>query len=134
MENKQIVLTVEDEALMSMALTLVLESKYDIHPVKSAECMFKVLENGLMPNIILMDIALDGMDGIKAIELLKNDIRYKDIPIIVVSSYDTKENRFKAFNAGAIDFIAKPIESTLLKFLIKVHIKEVGNEACNNRC
>ena len=60
---------------------------------------------------ILMDIMMPEIDGIEACRRLKGDPRVCDIPIIVVTAADESETLSAAFAAGAMDFIAKPIDS-----------------------
>ena len=62
----------------------------------------------VQPDIILMDLRMPIMDGIKAIQELKKDPNLSDIPIIVISAWANKENREESMKAGAIKFFEKP--------------------------
>ncbi|WP_094604216.1 Protein-glutamate methylesterase/protein-glutamine glutaminase [Sporomusa silvacetica DSM 10669] len=72
---------------------------------------------GLAKNIdlILMDGVMPGIDGIKACQLIKSHTCFKDVPIIIITANDNAETLDKAFAAGAIDFITKPIKQLELK-------------------
>lgn len=79
-----------------------------------------------LPDIIIMDWEMPGMDGIKATKLLKQNQITKDIPVIIatgirISSTDLKE----AFEAGASDFIRKPLEKIEFIARINSHLKHV---------
>ena len=75
------------------------------------------------PDLILLDINMPEMDGYEACRILKSDLRTKEIPIIFISTQNEKFNRLRAFEVGAIDYIAKPIliEETLAR--VGVHLK-----------
>lgn len=65
--------------------------------------------NGTCVDLILMDIRMPGIDGIEATRLIKNDKNLSDIPVIVVSATEDETNLERAFEAGAIDYIRKPV-------------------------
>ena len=71
------------------------------------------------PDLILMDINMPYMDGIEACKTIKKIDDFKYIPIIFVTCHTSKEYKTKAFNAGGIDYITKPIDVT--EFLIRIN-------------
>jgi phosphoserine phosphatase RsbU/P len=79
------------------------------------------------PDIILIDIEMPVMDGIEAIEKIKSNPELKAIPIIIMSS---TRNFQKAFDAGADDFILKPINQLelLLRIQLNIKLSNVVNE------
>lgn len=87
----------------------------DVLLADSAESAFKILrlDDPSGPNIvvdlILMDIVMPGMDGIKACQAIRKNVYFEDIPIIMVSVLDDIKNLQKSFAAGAVDYIAKPV-------------------------
>ncbi|MBF0117484.1 MAG: response regulator [Desulfobacterales bacterium] len=74
-------------------------------------------------DLILMDINMPDIDGIEATRLIKGNLEFKDIPIIIVTVLDTKISLEEAFNAGAIDYITKPISRVELKCRVKSILK-----------
>lgn len=66
------------------------------------------------PDLILLDLMMPEVSGIDVIDFLKKDPQTKEIPIIVITAYDSEENLLKSFNIGAIDYIKKPINKTEL--------------------
>jgi len=66
------------------------------------------------PDVILMDLMMPEVSGIEAINNLKRDPQTNEIPVIVITAYDSDENLFKSFNSGAVDYIKKPINKTEL--------------------
>jgi CheY-like chemotaxis protein len=63
-----------------------------------------------MPDIILMDIVLGGMDGWEASRLIKGDLRTKGIPIIVLTASALSTDREKSIEVGCADFDIKPVD------------------------
>jgi two-component system cell cycle response regulator DivK len=61
------------------------------------------------PNLILMDIQLPVMDGIEATQILKQDLKTKNIPILALTSYAMKGDKEKILQAGCDSYLAKPI-------------------------
>jgi sigma-B regulation protein RsbU (phosphoserine phosphatase) len=105
----------EDSCELNEA-ALVSAGYQDVRAVKSAWEAFKALDIGRVPrespplaDIILLDIVMPEVDGIEACARIRNDPRYADTPILMVTSLDDVENLNSAFAAGATDYIAKPV-------------------------
>ena len=77
---------------------------------EQAQCML----TGTLPDLILMDIALPGMDGLTLTRKLKADPRFKEIPIIVLTASAMKGDDRKALEAGCTSYITKPIDTRKL--------------------
>src|SRR2546422_6603702 len=63
------------------------------------------------PSIILMDIALPGMDGLQATNILKQDPHTSHIPVVALTAHAMKGDADKALAAGCIGYITKPIDT-----------------------
>lgn len=61
------------------------------------------------PDLILLDIEMPGMDGFEVCKKIKSDKSLDQIPIIFISGYGNEANKVDGFNAGAVDYITKPI-------------------------
>ena len=70
------------------------------------------------PHLILMDIQMPVMDGLKAFEILKKDPETRDIPVVALTSYAMKGDRERLLEAGFAAYISKPIDTR--EFLKKV--------------
>lgn len=75
------------------------------------------------PEIILLDISMPDVDGFDFCEMLKNDEKTKDIPIIFISALNSTEDKIRGFKLGAVDFIAKPFELQEIKLRVNTHLK-----------
>jgi CheY-like chemotaxis protein len=76
----------------------------------------------LVPDLILLDIQLPEMDGYAVARELREYTPLDQVPIIVVTSYAMQGDREKALNAGANDYIEKPIEPTTFVGKISKHL------------
>lgn len=76
-----------------------------------------------MPQIILLDIVMPDINGYQFCEMLKNNPLTKDIPVIFVSAANNHDEKIKAFNLGAVDFISKPFNYGEVVMRINTHLK-----------
>jgi putative two-component system response regulator len=73
----------------------------------------------LLPDLILLDIAMPRLDGLEACRRLKADPLTRRIPVVMFTSLTDRESRIRALEAGANDFLGKPIDGTEL--IVRVH-------------
>jgi len=76
-----------------------------------------------MPDLILMDIQMPVMDGITAVNILKNDPRTLGIKVIALTSFAMKGDRERFMAAGFVDYIAKPINTRELPEIVKKYLE-----------
>lgn len=74
-------------------------------------------------DLILLDVMMPEMDGYETCKRLKSDDETKDIPVIFTSALSETIDKVKAFNAGAVDYVTKPIELEEILARINTHIK-----------
>jgi len=111
------ILVVDDSISQAMLLTGILrQAGYDnIVEAHDAAAALDTLENGVGRDgdpdvdLILMDIVMPGMDGIEATKRLKADERFRDVPVIMVTVRDEVASLERALEAGANDYISKPV-------------------------
>ncbi|MBC8178455.1 MAG: response regulator, partial [Desulfobacteraceae bacterium] len=108
--NKKILLVEDNEMNRELATDLLELAGYVIIPAETAEEGLKLAREEL-PDLILMDISLPGMDGIEAAGILKQDDETKDIPVVALSAHAMKGDEEKALVAGLIGYITKPIDT-----------------------
>lgn len=82
----------------------------------------KVVER-LWPQMIILDIAMPGMDGYEVCEILKKDPKTREIPIVFISAYDNPEDVVKGFHIGGEDYITKPFLPEVVKVRVGLHLK-----------
>jgi len=115
------IIVVDDNLEYLTAIKNVLKTSYDVYPTDSASNMFELL-NRFLPDLILLDVAMQNVNGYETAKMLKNDGRFKDIPIIFLTSLDDPESELEGLNLGAIDYIHKPFIAQLLLRRIMTHL------------
>jgi two-component system nitrogen regulation response regulator NtrX len=101
------ILIVDDEASIRQSLGAILTDEgYDVLTADSGEEALKVI-NDELPNLVLLDIWLPGMDGIETLKAIKAE--HPQLRIIIMSGHGTIETAVKATKLGAFDFIEKPL-------------------------
>ena len=75
------------------------------------------------PDVILLDIQMPEMDGVEVCTILKSDIETKDIPVIFMTARTDDESIKQAFEAGAVDYIIKPIKPYELTARVKTQLE-----------
>lgn len=73
--------------------------------------------------LVLLDVLMPGLDGFGVTRRLRDDPRYADLPVIMMTVLDNREDRLRAIEAGANDFIAKPVDRTELQVRIGSQLK-----------
>lgn len=99
---------VEDDDRVRGALRLAMEDEgYDVAEAEEAEAALTYLRTTGVPDVMIVDLMLGGMDGFTCIREIRRD---HDVPIIVVSARDNTHDVVAALEAGADDFVTKPFE------------------------
>ena len=98
-----------------------LSELYQIIPAKSAEKMFEVL-NKVIPDLILLDVEMPGMNGYETIKKLKADLRFADIPVIFLTAKSDDGSEHEGLSLGAVDYVYKPFTKALLQECIEAHL------------
>lgn len=119
--NKKIILMVDDVELNHIVARAVLEDTYELYEARSAEEALKMLER-VIPDLILLDVIMSGMDGYGLIKLLKKDPVYKNIPVIFLTAETSAEAEVEGFNCGIVDYITKPFVPIVMKKRIETQI------------
>ncbi len=118
LRNKPLVLVVEDNADNMRLISDLLEI-YHIQVIQAfnpAEALIALKQQ--KPDLILMDISLQGTDGLTFTRKLKSDLGTREIPIVALTAHAMKQDRDNAFQAGCDGFIAKPIDTRALPEMI----------------
>ncbi|MDR3514998.1 MAG: fused response regulator/phosphatase [Azospirillaceae bacterium] len=75
------------------------------------------------PDLVLLDLMMPRLDGFDVCRRLRADPRFHDLPILVQSSMKRSEDRSRAFDAGATDYVTKPINALELLARIRIHLQ-----------
>lgn len=124
--NKGRILIVDDERfnLVMLEDELVLGG-YDVFTASDGEeAIEKALQ--LLPDVVLLDIIMPGMDGYEVCTRLKQSEKASHIPIVMLTALADSQSRYRGLECGAIDFLSKPVDMLELKIRLKnvVELKE----------
>jgi len=122
MNFRQSILVVDDNAVNLKALQEILKNNYKVYLAPSGERALAFLERAV-PDLILLDIEMPGMDGLEVINRLKQDSRWLDIPVIFLTALEDRAKEEQAFQMGAVDYILKPISAGVVMKRIHLHIE-----------
>ena len=116
-------LAIDDSELIHRLLQVRLQGeRLELHGALSAqEGLQKARE--LMPEVILLDIELDTMDGFEVLAHLKSDPKTQDIAVIFISGTEEAMDKVRALDQGAVDFVSKPFEVVELKARVRTAIR-----------
>lgn len=102
------IMVVDDVPEVLLILTKTLQSKgYQVVACSSGREALDEAERN-PPHLIILDVLMPEMDGFQVVELLGNNPRLKDIPVIFATGLDATESKVKAFHLGVVDYITKP--------------------------
>ena len=83
------------------------QPNYEIHTASEGLEGIELI-NKVQPELILLDIMMPGLDGYDVAAVLKDDPKTTNIPIIFITALNDIQDKLKAFEAGAVDFVTKP--------------------------
>jgi two-component system cell cycle response regulator DivK len=116
------ILIVEDNADNMQLATLVLESAgYTVLSASDAERGLALARSEL-PNLILMDIQLPGLDGLEATAILKRDDATRAIPVLALTAFAMKGDEERILAAGCDGYIAKPLSYRDFLATVSAHL------------
>lgn len=107
MDEKRHILVVDDDKLILKVAEDILEGSYVVSGTRSGEEAIAFLETSI-PDLILLDLHMPGMDGRETMHLIMNNKKWKNIPIIFLTADTKPETETECLYLGASDFITKP--------------------------
>jgi CheY-like chemotaxis protein len=114
---------VDDHPVNLKLASSVLEMEgYVVETAVDAEQAQEMLKH-TTPALILMDIALPGMDGLTLTRMLKADERLKHVPVVAMTAFAMKGDEQKALDAGCEGYITKPIDTRKLPEQVKAFLQ-----------
>jgi CheY-like chemotaxis protein len=121
------ILLVDDDMRNLFALVHVLEDRgATVITARNGQEALDVLNKDLSINIVLMDVMMPVMDGLEAMQRIRQNKLWKQLPIIALTAKAMKGDQEKCLAAGANDYLAKPVDMERLVSLIRVWLAPQG--------
>ncbi|MFN3135342.1 MAG: response regulator, partial [Candidatus Kryptonium sp.] len=124
------ILIAEDEPATRLIFATILQDKgYEVTTCENGRECIELIKNEKFDTIIL-DIRMPDMDGFEVLKVLKSNPETNDIPVIIISGNTEPQNIKRAFDEGATEFIAKPVnlEELLIRVSNVLKIKKTNDE------
>lgn len=122
--SRGIVLVVDDNPANLQVLSSFLDqSSFEVWAARSGEKALQRLENDNLPDLILLDVMMPGIDGFETCKHLKSNPRVQDIPVIFMTALSETADKVKGLRLGAVDYITKPFQHEEVLVRIENHLK-----------
>jgi two-component system chemotaxis response regulator CheY len=110
---------IDDSATMLMSMEMLLKrAGYTVTKSNSAEAAIKDLEE-ITPKLIITDLNMPGMNGIDLIQTLKQQTKFRFMPMLMLTTESQQSRREEAKRAGATGWLVKPVEPDQLIGVVK---------------
>ena len=117
---KQHIMAIDDDMEMLKQLAIMLNEKYSVSVMTSAEQAIERLSEGDKPDLILLDVMMPETDGFSMIKHLQQNPEMKSIPVIFLTGMTDAENEVRGLSLGGADYIRKPFNREVLLARIAV--------------
>ncbi|MBD2522016.1 response regulator [Nostoc sp. FACHB-133] len=123
-KDERNVILIVDDAPINLEILFKLLEYYGLKVLVSEDGMnaIEIAENAL-PDLILLDVLMPGIDGFETCRLLKTNPATQDIPVIFLTAITDKIDQVKGLNLGAVDYITKPLEHKEVLARVNIHLR-----------
>lgn len=123
------IMIVDDNETELLIAQKALEKDYSIIPMtNSKQALARLAKTTLMPDVIVLDIAMPGINGFEMIMRLKTSEKAKGIPVIFLSGDLDNSTELEAYRLGAVDFIRKPVVADLLRKRVELQTRLIEHQ------
>ena len=112
--QKATLLVVDDTPDNLSLMFGLLKDEYQVKVAPSGERALQIARSDNPPDLILLDIMMPGMDGYETMQVIRSEPRFRRLPIVALTAKAMKGDREKCLEAGASDYLAKPVNTEQL--------------------
>lgn len=118
------ILAVDDSPTMTRVVRGIFEADgIQVVTASSGEEALRILEEDESIDLVLLDVLLEGMSGIDVCRQIKENPRWRELPVLMVTGRDSPEERIEGFQVGAEDYLTKPFHPPELRARVQVHLR-----------
>jgi len=125
--HQPLILAVDDEASNLQLLRQILQDHYRLRFAKDGQRALELVREE-RPNLILLDVMMPGMSGYEVCAALKADPDLASIPVVFVTALTDTDDEVEGFDAGAVDYITKPVSPPIVRARVRTHLSLVRME------
>ncbi len=118
MQEPTILIVDDEEKNIKLLKAMLTPGNYRLHSAPNGETALSLVHD-IRPDLILLDVMMPGIDGFEVCRRLKQDENTKMIPVLMVTALREKEYSMQSMEAGADDFLSKPVDMTELVVRVK---------------
>lgn len=122
-QNPPTLLVVDDLPENLAVLDDILHAEYRVLAANSGERALTIAAGEPRPDLVLLDVMMPGMDGYQVFEQLRANPATAGIPVIFVTALDSDEGELRGLDAGAVDYITKPVNPSLVLARVHTHLE-----------
>ncbi|MBY0239582.1 MAG: response regulator [Burkholderiaceae bacterium] len=120
--DRQSVLIVDDQVINLEVLSMLLEDQYDVTTSgDGAEALAWAAEH--QPDLILLDVMMEGINGHEVLRRLKEDATTSHIPVMFITGLDSRDDEARGLELGASDYISKPFSAAVVRARVALHLQ-----------
>lgn len=121
--TKKVILAVDDVADNIALIHGILSPTYQVRAATNGEKALALASTSPLPDLILLDVMMPGMDGYEVCHELKSHAQTRDIPVIFVTAKITAEDKQKSLDVGGLGHITKPIDAANLLDTVQIALE-----------
>jgi putative nucleotidyltransferase with HDIG domain len=122
-EARPTILIVDDEPANLAVLTQMLQSHYRVRAARSGEQALRVATTKPLPDLVLLDIMMPGMDGYTVLSEIRKHPDGKTMPVLFVTALSDEVSEERGLELGAVDYLTKPIKPTIVLARVRLHLE-----------
>ncbi|MGJ8656536.1 MAG: response regulator [Akkermansiaceae bacterium] len=122
--NETSILIVDDGLVIRTVLSRKLQEKgYTVTAAVNGKNALEIIADGLQPDLIILDVHMPELNGLETLRELRKTHTATQLPVIMATTKDEDEDIVNCFDAGASDFVSKPINFPVLFARMNTHLK-----------
>lgn len=125
-DNKTVIIADDHETIVMYLSILMRRMGFNVIPARNGEEVLRILET-ILPDLVITDRKMPIMDGLTALKMMKNDPRFSNIPVIMVTAHFEQQAFDQCMDFGGVGFLVKPINISDLHVLLRECITYSNN-------
>lgn len=119
------ILMVDDTPASLLLLSRLFGNDYQVQTAPQGEAALALLRTGPLPDLVMMDVMMPGLDGFETVRRMRDDPAMASIPVIFVTGQADDDTRLKGMELGAVDFVDKNTDPKVLRTRVRNFIRFV---------